>query len=369
MTRRAPGSGTVYRPTYTATNGSPKTQRVWWIGYQPLGQPYIRESAHTNSRSRAEEILRERLREAATGAPMGPDVEVATVSSLIPLLRDDYKANRRRSWKRAALSARHLEKHLGQAKVKAMSEATLSSYVARRLQAKAAAATVNRELAALRRMLHLGQRSGLVAKLPAFAMLQEDNARQGFFDAGQLRAVLRHLPAAVQPVIETAYETGWRVYSEILTRQWRHVDFRAGWLRLEPGETKNRRGRMFPLTPRLRRVLKAQRARTTRLRGRIIPWVFHREGEPIRVFRKDWQAACRGAGLPGKLVHDFRRTAVRNLIRAGVSQPVAMSMVGMETPSIFRRYAIVDETMLKEAGEKYGHLEATLKSDRLNRHK
>jgi len=59
-------------------------------------------------------------------------------------------------------------------------------------------------------------------------------------------------------------------------------------------------------------------------------------------------------GLPGKLVHDFRRTAVRNLIRAGVAKRVAMSMVGMRTDSIFRRYAIVDETMLREAGEKLG---------------
>jgi integrase len=100
------------------------------------------------------------------------------------------------------------------------------------------------------------------------------NARKGFFEASEFEAVLADLPEALKPVAQVAYVTGWRIRSELLTRQWSHVDFQAGWIRLEPGETKNREGRMFPLTPTLRAVLERQRAHTRAIerdKDRVIP--------------------------------------------------------------------------------------------------
>ena len=166
-----------------------------------------------------------------------------------------------------------------------------------------------------------------------------------------------HLSADLRPVVEVAYITGWRVRSEILTRQWRHVDLEAGWLRLDPGETKNGEGRMFPITPELRVVLERQQQRTLALNkatNSITPWVFHRQGKPIKSYQWAWVKACEKAGVPGRIPHDFRRSAVRNLERAGVPRSAAMAMVGHRTESVYRRYAIVDESMLREAGEKYG---------------
>jgi len=84
----------------------------------------------------------------------------------------------------------------------------------------------------------------------------------------------------------------------------------------------------------------------------IIPWLFHRSGRPIKSFRRAWLTACTAAGLSGRIPHDFRRTAVRNLERAGVPRSTAMKMVGHKTESIYRRYAIVDEAMLKEGAAK-----------------
>jgi hypothetical protein len=133
------------------------------------------------------------------------------------------------------------------------------------------------------------------------------------------------------------------------------VDFQSGWLRLEPGETKNAEGRQFPLTPALRAVLERQRARTLAVEKAtrtIIPWLFHRAGRPIKSFRRAWVTACTATGLSGRIPHDFRRTAVRNLERAGVPRSTAMKMVGHKTESIYRRYAIVDEAMLKEGAVK-----------------
>ena len=146
---------------------------------------------------------------------------------------------------------------------------------------------------------------------------------------------------------------------------WRQVDFKASTIRLEPGTTKNREGRMFIMTPELRATLEEQRVRTETLQrktGRIIPGVFHRNGKPIGSFRKAWATACKNAGVPGRIPHDLRRTAVRNLERAGVPRSVAMKMVGHRTEAIYRRYAIVDEAMLREGAEKLARAEAAVQS-------
>lgn len=102
--------------------------------------------------------------------------------------------------------------------------------------------------------------------------------------------------------VRFGYLTGWRIKSEVLTRQWKHVDRHTGVVRLEPGETKNGKGRTFPfdVLPELRDVIDSQWEYTKkwqRILGRNIPWVFHREGNPIRDFRSAWRAACIRAGL------------------------------------------------------------------------
>ncbi len=128
--------------------------------------------------------------------------------------------------------------------------------------------------------------------------------------------------------------------------QWSQVDFEAGEVRLEPGTTKNDEGRTFPFAvlPELEQLLRTQRERTNALQkatGRIIPWVFHHNGERIGEYLGSWRSAITKAGLAGKIPHDLRRTAVRNLERACVPRSVAMKLVGHKTESIYRRYAIV----------------------------
>jgi len=301
--------------------------------------------------------------------------ERTTFENLAEMLMNDYRANGRRSLDRAEDSIEHLRARMAGVRACDITADRVTAYVAARRADGAANATVNRELSALKRMLRLGEVAGKVAHRPIISLLQERNTRTGFFEEPEFRAVLSHLPDDLKPVFEVAYVTGWRVKSELLTRQWAHVDLKNGWLRLEPGETKNGEGRMFPLTPKLRAILERQRERTeavSKETGRIVPWVFHRSGRPIRSTRRTWLTACLKAGFaqvvsekPRKvkllrIPHDFRRTAVRNLERAGVPRSTAMKMVGHKTESVYRRYAIADEGMLRDGGTK---LEALHQAD------
>jgi integrase len=208
----------------------------------------------------------------------------------------------------------------------------------------------------LSRMFVLGIRAGRVAFKPYIGKLKLNNTRKGFFEWEQFHPVWSRLSEDLQAAIEVAYITGWRIHDEIFTRRKDHADLKGrGWLRLDPGETKNGEGRMFPMTSRLREIIEKQLERTKALEkatGRIIPWLFHRDGRPIKSFHRAWLTACKRAGVPGKVPHDFRRTAVRNLERAGVPRSSAMKMVGHKTEAIYRRYAIAEEKMLGEAADK-----------------
>ncbi|RPI19558.1 MAG: hypothetical protein EHM61_28245, partial [Acidobacteria bacterium] len=115
--------------------------------------------------------------------------------------------------------------------------------------------------------------------------------------------------------------------------------------RLFPGMTKNRQGRVFAFTRDLRAVLEGQWTEAVRLKAKGVtcPYVFNRKGKVIRDFRAAWRQACEKAGVFGRIPHDLRRTAVRNLVRAGVPERVAMQLTGHLTRSVFERYNIVSE--------------------------
>jgi integrase len=142
------------------------------------------------------------------------------------------------------------------------------------------------------------------------------------------------------------------------------VDFNAGEVRLDAGTTKNLEGRVFHMTDDLRAILKDQHTAHKKLKeaGQIEPWVFWRmvaeerggkkKPQPIIKFNKVWDIACRAAGCPGKIPHDLRRTAIRNLVRAGIPERVAMTMTGHKTPSVFQRYNIVSDEDLRDAARK-----------------
>ena len=316
--------------------------------------PAIARSARRREftkRSDAAEFLKKRIADALGGKIILS--KNVTYDDLRDLIITDYTNNGRKSLgdlKTTRLP--RLDAVFGGTKAIDITTTSVERYKTLRLKDGSAPATVNRELASLKRMFRLGLRQDMVATMPYISMLAEHNVRKGFFELDQFLAILKHLPAEYQALFEIAYITGWRMKSELLTRQWRHVDFGGkGWLRIDAGEAKDATaGREFQFTTWMREALERQRrliSKVEKKTGSVIPWVFCRpDGVHIHTFYEPWREACKLVGIE-RIPHDFRRTAVRNLERAGVPRTTAMAMIGHKTESIYRRYSIVDQSMLE----------------------
>ena len=262
------------------------------------------------------------------------------------LLERDYRLKGRRSLARAQEAIGHLRPTFGERRAADVTAADMPVFEERRRLEGAAPATIQYEFRILRRMLNLARKQGRIREVPVFELPRIRNARQGFLTVPQVQALLEHLPAHLKPVIEFAHFTGWRVRSEVLPLRWEWVDLAAGEVRLPPGVTKNDEPRVFPCAQAgaLDALLHQQAAARDALEARTgvaPPWVFHHRGRRIRTFYKAWRTACVAAGLAGRLMHDLRRSAVRNLVNAGVPEPTAMKLTGHKTREVFDRYNIV----------------------------
>lgn len=320
--------------------------RIWWIQYCHRGHVF-RESARSEDERVARRLLRKRLGELTVGVFLGPKAERTTFEDLAKEIENDYRINGRKSADKLPLRLAYLRTAFGLDRIIDVTTDRIKAYIVRRQEEGAANATINRELATLKRMFSLGVQCGKVATKPYVPMLREHNVRTGFFEHEDFIRLRDVLPEDLRPLVTFGYYTGWRI-EEIRSLRWYHVDLTAGCVRLDPGTTKNDQGRIVYLTAEMRETL------TTLWQARRLdcPWVFHRGGKPVGDFRKAWADACAEAKTPGRLFHDFRRTAVRNMVRAGVPERVAMQISGHKTRAIFDRYHIVSDTDLKEAAQR-----------------
>lgn len=381
------GQGSVTRQEDAYGNPLPGKSANWLIRWRDADGKQRSKSSGTTDKAKAIRELNAILGAVANDEPIPESGRNAfTFDDAARDIVNDYRVNARRTVddlkRRIAL---HLTPAFGGMRLTDIDTPKIKQYIADRLAAKATRATVRNELAALKRMFTLANHAGIVTRRPHFPMPNtKGNARRGFFEAEQFEAVRAALPEFLRGPIAFAYLTGWRLPSEILTLEWSQVDERA--VRLEPGTTKNDEGRTFPLRlfPALGAVITEQRRRADVLKanGTITPYVFtddaggrlfetvaarpdEADGPEIEkvyaatVVREAWLAAVKAAGVPGRIPHDFRRTAVRNLVRAGVPEKQAMKLTGHLTREVFDRYDIVDEADLERAVERYAEYVAT----------
>ncbi len=351
-----------------------RRKSVYWVKYYRNGKSYY-ESSRSDKKEVAKKLLQKREGEIAKGELPGIRFDKIRFDELAEDFLTEYRINRKKTLVKAACSVRLLKEVFGGMRVTEITTAKVKEYVDSRMTEGVSNATINRELAALKRMFHLAiqctpPKVGLVPYVP---MLKESNTRKGFFEHDEFLALKDALPSYLKPLITFAYHTGWRS-GEIRKLTWDKVDLKQGIIRLDPGETKNEEARMIYLNDELMKEMKV--LHINRRLG--CPYVFHLGGRAIGEFRKSWKTACIDAGIcevakdkegkpivikdrkgnekvvkiPTKIFHDFRRTAVRNMIRSGIPERVAMKISGHRTRSVFDRYNIVSDQDLKEAAWK-----------------
>jgi integrase len=203
-------------------------------------------------------------------------------------------------------------------------------------------AAINRSLAALRRMLQIAKREKKIHDVPFIEFQKEPPAGAGFLEREKFEALIELLPSHMRPLITLLYYCGTRI-GEALQIEWPQVDLGARLIRLEPEQTKTDEARVLPLPSVLVSMLREVEPKKDRLFD-------------ATNLRKAWVDACAACGLGRKIdvagkkydpryegltLHDLRRSAVRNLINAGVPERVAMQITGHKTRSVFDRYHIV----------------------------
>ena len=287
----------------------------------------MRESAETKDRGEARRHGQQRLGQIADERFVGPRADRVTFDDMARLFLCDYEVNGKKSVKDARRGVKALASDFEGRRAQSILPQDILDYIAGRQKDGLTNGLINRELAALKRMFNLALQQGRIIRKPHIPLLKENNIRQGFFEWTDFEAVRAHLPEYLLAPMTFAYFTGWRPRDEVLKLPWRNVDFEAGTVRLEPGTTKTKDGRIIYMTPQVKEVLTQSWERTKLLqrdRGQIIQLVLQNEGMPIVNYYKQWHRACRAAGVAGKIPHDFRKTAVRNMVRAGIQERVAM---------------------------------------------
>src|SRR5215469_15070117 len=214
--RRPKGTGSIYQRPDSA---------IYWLKYSRNGKPY-RESSGTTDRRKAERKLKERLAEIMSGTFIGPKSEKIKVAELAEDFLREYRINERKSID--DVTARwnlHLEPYFGARKAVDVSSDLIARYVDARQQEGAKNATINREVAALKRMFRLGQQStpAKVLRMPHFPHLRENNVRKGFLEDSQYARLVAGSDLWFRTLVELGRTYGWRV-SELLTMKVAQVD-------------------------------------------------------------------------------------------------------------------------------------------------
>lgn len=325
---------------------------VWYAVVHHRGQR-TRESLRTSDRPTAEKRLVALRRQRERGTYQPPTTRRLTVGELLDDLVVHLEVRGAAGLAKARSTLKAVREVLGHVVARELETAAVERAQRAWLRQGKAPATVNRRLELLRQAYRLAARRTppKVLAIPHIPLLKVQNARQGFLGGQEIERLLKAFEDQdLRDFVEWAGWTGMRP-GEIRQVSWPMVDLQARTLHLDPRAAKTRKGRVIALEGPLWAIVQRRLAR----RRLGVSLVFHREskgqlGQPVKDYRRAFAAAAKKAKLPkGLLPYDLRRSALRNMIRAGVDVSVAMKISGHRTRSTFDRYNIVSEQDVREA--------------------
>jgi integrase len=329
----------------------------WQISYYDNNGRRRRESYRTEAK--AQKALKTKLTLKEAGKLDAAETRT-TIDSIAKLYLADRAgaAPKSHSWLTQTWE-NHLKPFFGGYLASRITTEKMIEYRNERLEADASPTTVNKELTILRAIFNHGFEDYTppkVSRVPKFPeRMTEPPPRQGFvtdeqYDKLQEQARYPWLKA----LLAMAYTFGFR-RGELVGRVQRNqhpmlakqIDLKNRTIQLFPGETKNDEGRVVKMTDEVYDYLRIC-VEGKKPEDAVFTWG---DGSPVKDFRASWVKMTEAAGV-SVLLHDFRRSAARNLIRSGVSRDVAKRITGHKTDSMFSRYNIVAENDLADAAAK-----------------
>jgi integrase len=273
------------------------------------------------------------------------------IGDLLPLMEQDFLREGKKTWDDVLCRWNlHLKAHYADLRAGELTSADNDRYIFLRQREKASNGTINRELAVVERMLHLGERTTppLVRGVPYFQKLKEADPRSDFLEQIDYDRLRQHASELwLRALLATYYTHGFR-RSELLRLRVRQVNLIDGTINLPAGATKNGRPRMVVMTSEVRALVTA----SIQDKGNDDHVFTRDDGAPVRDFRDAWKKMFAAAGFEERKLHDMRRSAVRNAIRRGVDRDTVKKMSGHLTDDVFSRYNIQSTDDLRDAARK-----------------
>jgi integrase len=338
----------------------------YYIIYRVNGRQ-IRESSKSDNKQVAQKLLERRMGEAGLGVRPEQEVKNVKYEDVRDALVAEYRNRGRHFFQKADGTEyigglNHLDAFFKGMRVIEMSSDTLRRYIEARRQAGAADATIRRNLVLLRSMLNLARKEGKLrlADIPHFPMPTDSKPRKGFVTPEVFAQLRNALPKHLRPLITFLYYTGCRLGAATAIT-WSMVSRDCTEIEIPGDITKTGDPLLLPLVGKGLNEVSA-----------MLQKMFRKDGPVFDAtnLRKEWCKACHRLGLgayekkqnkkrsyylyEGLTIHDLRRSATRNLIRAGVDRGTAMKITGHKTEHVFERYNIVSTDDIREALVKVG---------------
>jgi integrase len=313
------------------------------------------------SEREARSALKRKEGEKRAGRIVAPSEERRRVSELIEAKAQDLERAGKKRPDSYRSHSKPVTDRLGTLAAGAVTSDTLATYQEERLEQGVSGPKINRELSTLLAAMRLAQKQGKLLSIPYVRAFPESPARKGFFTRAEVEKVCANLPDHLSDLVRFLFLTAWRL-GEARMLTWECVNREAREITLPTSKSGDPRLIGYPADSELAAVIERRwEARRFRRPGggeALAAHVFHLRGKPIVDPRRLWKKATEKAEIPGRLIHDLRRSGIKAMVRAGIPTVTAMQISGHKTLATFIRYNVSDAATTAEAISRRIHFEA-----------